>query len=227
MSRDKQKKHDEFESVEHALTTSEVFIEKYQKQILIGVAIVVLAVLAVLAFRNFYTAPREKAAQNEMYLAQSYFDQNDFKTALDGNGSDVIGFKGIISEYGITSSADLAAAYAGICYYKLGEYDNAIKHLSQFSGKDNYLTTSTIGLIGDAYVELDKPADALKFFEKAADKKNDVLSPVYLKKAGLLCESTNQLDKAEKYYTKIKNDYPRSQEASDIEKYIYRVKVKK
>jgi hypothetical protein len=36
------KKHDELENIEHALSTSEAFIEKYQKQILIAVAAIVL-----------------------------------------------------------------------------------------------------------------------------------------------------------------------------------------
>jgi len=49
------------------------------------------------------------------------------------------------------------------------------------------------------------------------------MSPVYLKKAGLVNESLNQLDKAEKNYTAIKEKYPKSPEAADIDKYLARV----
>ena len=52
---------------------------------------------------------------------------------------------------------------------------------------------------------------------------NDVLSPVYLKKAGLVYESLNKPEKAEKNYTTIKEKYPKSTEASDIDKYLARV----
>jgi tetratricopeptide (TPR) repeat protein len=52
----------------------------------------------------------------------------------------------------LQTSGKLAAAYAGICYYKLGQYENAIKYLSQFDGDDNYFTASVIGLTGDCYV---------------------------------------------------------------------------
>jgi tetratricopeptide (TPR) repeat protein len=222
MSKQEQNKPEELEQVEQVLSKSEAFIEKYQKQLLLAVAIVVLSVLSVLAFKNFYIDSRETQAQNEMAKAQALFAVDSFKVALDGKG-DVVGFKEIASEYSITSSGNLAEAYAGICYYKLGQYDNAIKYLSQFDGEDNYFTTSIIGLIGDAYVEMGKNKDAVDYFVKAADKENEVLSAVFLKKAGKVYEALGKPDKALEVYTQIKDNYPKSSEASDIEKYIARV----
>lgn len=221
----KQVKHkkDEFETVEQALTTSEAFIEKYQKQILIGVGIVVALVLIVLAVRNFYIKPREVAAENEIYKAQNYFASEAYEAALNGDDLECIGFKEIVSEYGATPSGNLAAAYAGICYYKTNDYQNAIKYLSQFDGKDAYLTTSVVGLIGDCYVELGETSKAVGYFEKAGSLKNDIISPIYLKKAGLAYEAMEQPAKAAKCYNEIKNSYSTSQEASDIDKYIARV----
>jgi tetratricopeptide (TPR) repeat protein len=222
MSKQEQNKPEELEQVEQVLSKSEAFIEKYQKQLLLAVAIVVLSVLSVLAFKNFYIDSRETQAQNEMAKAQALFAVDSFKVALDGKG-EVVGFKEIASEYSITSSGNLAEAYAGICYYKLGQYDNAIKYLSQFDGEDNYFTTSIIGLIGDAYVEMGKNKDAVDYFVKAADKENEVLSAVFLKKAGKVYEALGKPDKALEVYTQIKDNYPKSSEASDIEKYIARV----
>lgn len=223
MSKKEEKKHDELVNVEHALTSTEAFIEKYQKQILMGVGAIVLIVLVVLAFRNFYLEPREITAENEMYKSQNFFAKDSFRLALEGTGVESIGFKGIASDYGITNSGKLAAAYAGICYYKLGQYENAIKFLSQFDGKDTYFTASVIGLTGDCYVELGDKSKAISYFEKAGDKDNAVMSPVYLKKAGLVYESLNQPEKAEKVYTTIKDKYPKSTEAADIDKYLARV----
>lgn len=216
-------KHEEFENVENALSASEAFIEKYQKQLLMAVGAVVLVVLIVLAVKNFYLQPLEVKAQNEIAKAQVSFATDSFNVALNGNGNDVIGFKEIASKYSITNSGNLASAYAGICFYKLGQYDNAIKYLSQYDGDDNYFNTSIIGLIGDSYVELNKIDKAISYFEKAAGQKNTILSPIYLKKAGVAYESLNKADKALNAYNKIKEDYPRSQEAADIDKYIARV----
>lgn len=222
MSTKKDNKIDELENVENVLSTSEAFIEKYQKQIIFAVAAVVLVVLAVIAFRNFYIQPREIEAENEMSKAQALFAVDSFKVALEGN-KDFTGFKDIVSDYSITHSGNLAAAYAGICYYKLGQYDNAVKYLSQYDGEDNYFSTSVIGLIGDAYVELGETSKALNYFEKAADRKNEILSPVYLKKAGIVYESLNKPEKALEAYIEIKDDYSKSTEAADIEKYIARI----
>lgn len=222
MSTKEVKKQDELENVQHALTASEAFIEKYQKQILYVVAGIVLLVLAVLAFRNYYMKPREIAAENEMAKAQSYFAVDSFKVALDGN-KQTIGFKEIASEYSITASGNLASAYAGICYYKLGQYDNAIKFLSQYDGNDDYFTVVVVGLTGDAYVELGKSEKALSCFEKAESMDNKVLSPVYIKKAGVVLESLNKTDKALEKYQMIKDKYPTSLEAQDIDKYIARL----
>lgn len=222
MSNTSQNKPDELQQVEQVLTRSEAFIEKYQKQLLLTVGVAVLLVLAVLAFKNFYLGPQEREAENEMAKAQAVFAVDSFKVALQGKG-DVIGFEEIVSEYSMTPSGNLAAAYTGICYYKLGQYENAVKFLSKYDGEDTYFTTSVLGLIGDAYVELGNKEDAVSYFEKAADKKNDVLSSIYLKKAGIAYEALAKPEKALALYTKIKDSYPKSAEAADIDKYIARI----
>ena len=223
MSNKEGKKHNELETVEHALTSSEAFIEKYQKQIIFGVGAIVVVVLAVLSFHNFYMGPREIAAENEMYKAQAFFATDSFRVALEGDGAESVGFKEIASDYGITPSGKLAAAYTGICYFKLGQYENAIKYLNQYDGEDTYFKASVIGLTGDSYVELGETSKAISYFDKAADLENAVMSPVYLKKAALVYESLNKPEDAEKDYLKIKEKYPKSTEAADIDKYIARV----
>lgn len=217
------KKQDELENIEQALSSSEAFIEKNQKQILIAVAVIVLVVLAVIGVKNFYLEPLETEAQTEISKAQQLFATDSFEEALNGNGNEIMGFKEIASEYSITSSGKLATAYAGICYYKLADYDNAIKFLTQFNGKDAYFSTAVLGLIGDSHIELGNTKEGISYFEKAGGAKNNVLSPLYLKKAGIAYESIEKPDKALKLYTSIKNDYPSSTEAMDIDKYISRV----
>lgn len=80
-----------------------------------------------------------------------------------------------------------------------------------------------IGLTGDAYVELGQVEKGISYFDKAANSKNDVISPIFLKKAGVAYESLNKPEKALELYNKIKDNYPKSNEASDIDKYIARV----
>lgn len=214
----------ELESVGQVLSTTEQFIEENQKSILIGVGAVILIVVGVLLFNNYYLRPREIAAEKAMYQAQNFFALDSFALALDGNGADVEGFKEIASNYSSTASGNLALAYSGICYYKMGDYENAIKSLSNYDGDDTYFKTSVIGLIGDANVELGKMDKAQSYYQKAIDRDNE-LSSVYLKKSGILYELNGDKESALEQYQAIKDDYPNSIEARDIDKYIERVKV--
>lgn len=222
MSNTNQNNQDELQQVEQVLSKSEAFIEKYQKQLLAGVGIVILLVLAVLAFKNFYLDRKEIAASDAMAKAQQFFAVDSFKVALNGK-ADVIGFEEIASDYSMTPSGNLAAAYTGICYYKLGKYEDAVKFLSKYDGDDTYFSTAVVGLIGDAYAEMGEKDDALDYFLKAAGRENKVLSAVYLKKAGIVYEAMSKPEKALEVYQQIKDDYPASAEASDIDKYIARV----
>ena len=222
MAKNDKNKRDEFENVEQALTTTEAFIEKYQKHILTGVTIVVLIVVAILAFHRFYLRPQEAAAEIELYKAERYFKGDSFQIALEGD-FEFVGFQEIASKYNLTPSGNVANAYAGICFYKLEDYQNAIKYLSKYKGKDNYLKATVIGLIGDSYIQLDQTEKAIGYFEKAAGVKNQVTSPIYLKKAGIAYESLNKLDKALNCYLKVKEEYAQTSEAADIDKYIARI----
>jgi tetratricopeptide (TPR) repeat protein len=217
---------DNLKTVENVLSKSEALIEKYQKQILYGIGGLVLLVLIILAFRNWYLVPKETEAQNKMAICENYFAMDSFKIALNGDGTDnCIGFKGVIDEYGLTKSSDLANAYAGICYYKLGDYKSAVNYLNKFDAKDINVSPAVIGLIGDCYVELGKTEEAVKFFLKAGDADNELISPIFLKKAGIAYESLGKYDKAIEAYNKIKDKYFKSQEAADIDKYIGRAQT--
>lgn len=210
------------ENVGKVISSSEAFIEKNQKKILIGVGVVVLVVLAILAFRNFYLEPREIAAETAMYKSQEYFAVDSFRLALEGDGANVMGFQEIASEYSMTPSGNLASAYVGICYYKLGKYQEAVKSLTQYDGKDYYFKSAVVGLIGDCYAELGDASKAQSYYKKTIADKNE-LSPTYLKKSGILYETNGEAAEAEKMYQQIKDNYPQSNEAYDIDKYLARV----
>ena len=129
----------------------------------------------------------------------------------------------IIDQYGNTKPGNLAKAYAGICYAKLGQYDQALENLKSFDASDDMISPAIIGLIGDCYVNMDNAKEGVTYFEKAANAAdNEVISPIYLKKAGIAYESMQQYNDAVKVYTQIKEKYFNSMEAADIDKYIAR-----
>ncbi|MDR1645774.1 MAG: CDC27 family protein [Tannerellaceae bacterium] len=205
------------------VSRSEQFIEKYQKKIVYGIGIVILLIGSVLGINYGYLTPLEQKAAAALFKGEQYFGRDSFELALYGNGADYLGLETIISDYGITRSGNLAKAYAGVCYFRLGETEKAIKQLKSFSGEDNMISPALTGLIGDCYVNQGKVKEGIGYFEKAAKlADNEIVSPTYLKKAGIAYESLEQYNNAVKAYTSIKEKYYNSEEASDIDKYIIR-----
>ncbi len=214
--------------VEIIVSKSEQFIENYSKQIIYGIVAVVLVVGAALGIKHGYMIPQEKKAAAAMFKGEMYFAQDSFNLALNGNGVDFDGFESIIDQYGSTDAGNLAKAYAGICYFKMGETDKALDKLKSFSGDDTMISPAVIGLIGDCYVNMGNVKEGISYFEKAAKQaNNEVISPVYLKKAGLAYESLKQYNDAVEAYTTIKEKYYNSVEAADIDKYITRASIAK
>ena len=205
------------------VSRSEKFIENNKKNLSYGFIVIVLIISAIIVYNQFYKIPRAQHAAIALFRGEQYLQRDSFNLALHGNGVDYDGFEYIISKYNRTKSGNLAKAYAGICCYKTGDIESAIKYLKSFSTKEDNIAPAIIGLIGDCYVDSGDIKQGISFFEKAAAKaNNDFLSPVYLKKAGIAYESLQQFDNAIKAYTAIKEKHAASMEAMDIEKYIVR-----
>ena len=220
--------YDEVGEVEVLVSRVEMFIEEHSKKIITGIVAVVVVVGAILGIKYGYVIPREQKAAAELFKGEQYFAKDSFALALNGNGADYLGFEAIIDEYGSTDAGNLAKAYAGISYFKLGETEKALDHLKSFSGSDNMISPAIVGLIGDCYVNMGNVKEGVSYFEKAAKAAdNEVVSPVYLKKAGLAYENLKEYDKAVQAYKSIKEKYYNSMEASDIDKYITRAAAAK
>lgn len=210
-------------AVEEAFGKTEQFIEKNQKIILIVVGAIILVVLGYFGFKRLYVAPREKEAQSQMFMAEKYFEMDSVTKALKGDGN-YLGFLDIIDQYKFTKSANLSHYYAGICYLKKGEFQNALDQLGDFSAGDELVAPMAIGAMGDASMELNKTDQAIDYYLKAADKrKNDLTSPMFLMKAGMAYELAGKNDLALKTYERIKTEFPRTSEGREIDKYIARL----
>ena len=221
-----QKDEERLEQIETTLGKTEMFIEKNQKTILVVVGAIIIIVLAIFGVKKFVVEPREAEAQTAIFPAEQLFENNDYATALNGDGNNA-GFLDIIKDYGRTKSGNLARYYAGICYLNTGDFNNAIKYLGEFKGKDMLVKPLATGAMGDAYLELDNAAEAAKCYEKAAkESENSFTSPMYLMRAGLTYEMVENYQKALEMYKIIKAEYPNSNEGFSIEKYIAYVEAK-
>jgi tetratricopeptide (TPR) repeat protein len=215
-------------NVEDALTRSEAFLVKYQKTI-IGVVVAIAVIIAgVFLYKRYYAEPHENKAQIALFPGQKYFEQDQYDKALNGDNNGYIGFLKVEDEYGGTKAANLAKAYAGICYANMGKYDLAIKQLDDFDGDDQMISPAIMAALGNCYAHANKLEKATECLMKAANASdNNSLSPIFLIQAGQIYEQLAKYDKAIDAYNTIKNKYPQSYQAQDIDKYIERATLEK
>lgn len=224
MSNKKENQVDELQSVDQALGSTEQFIEKHSKQLLIGFSAIVVIVVAVVLYSSYYVAPRNVKAADKLAACVYYFEQDSFALALNGDGVNE-GLVDIMENYGVTETSELAAYYAGVCSYKLGSYDDAIKYLKSFDANTVNMKPAAITLIGDCYVAKEDVASAVKYFEKAGAIDNELTAPRALSKAGICYEEMGDYAAAQKCYQTIKDKYFASQFAQEMDKRIERCRI--
>jgi tetratricopeptide (TPR) repeat protein len=207
----------------------EQFVEEKKQPLLIGGGVLlVLAVALVFVFMK-WLPDRNVQAQKAMYMAEFAFGKDSFEVALNGRAGTMgvapfDGFTTIANKYSWTKAANLSNYYAGICCMHLKKYDEAVKYLDKFSTSDPIVGALRLNALGDANMELGKTEEGIKYYAKAADfSDNEAYTPLYLLKAGEASEKEKKYDDAKKYYEKIHEKYPASEEGRDIERYLARV----
>ena len=221
MAKKKVTKEDQnLENVQEALNTTSAWIEKNQNKLTWAVTIIVAVVVGVLALNTYVIKPKAVEVSNENAKAVTYFMQGDWEKALNGDDAECIGFQAIADEYKMYQGGKLAALYAGVCYYQLGQYEDAAAYLSKFSAKDLTIEPAALQLLGDAYVQMEEYDKAAKAFEVAANSGNELIAPMSLMKAGKVYLELGNNAAAKKAFETVKAQYPTSAEAQDADKYI-------
>jgi tetratricopeptide (TPR) repeat protein len=208
---------------------------EYSKPITyIGSAIVILFI-GWLVYKYMFQVPKQEKADKIVFVTQKYFseftgaaDSSKILLAtkvLNGDGSNPGALK-IINQYSGTPAANLCEYYAGACYLHLGQYEKSIKYLKNFdaNGADQ-IESRALGMMGDASAELKKNDDALNYYQKAANvnKKDTYTSSEFLFRAALFAESIGKQKEAISLFKKIKSDYPLTQKATDVDRYLARL----
>jgi predicted negative regulator of RcsB-dependent stress response len=204
----------------------QLFWERNGKMVSYGLLVIVLVVGGWLGYKYFISEPKEKKASEAMFRAEEYYRLDSARLALNGDNINA-GFLKIISRYGGTKAANLASFYAGSCYLKLGDFNNAVKYLKDFSSGVEQVQIRAYGMLGDALSEQNKKQEAAEQYKKAGTyfEKDNLFSPEYLFRAGYLYESMGQNQEAIEMYQLIKDKYPASQRGYDIDKYLARLGV--
>lgn len=206
----------------------------YSKPLIYAGSAIIIVLVGWLVYKYMFKVPKEEKANDDVYVTQKYFA--DFTNSqatdstkallaakcLNGDGRND-GALRIINKYSGTDAANLCEYYAGACYLHLHQYEKAIKYLKDFdAGKATQIKSRAYGMIGDASAELNKNDDALEYYKKAANvnDKDEFTSSEYLFRAALFAESTGKTKDAVELFKKIKEEYPLSDRAAEVDRYL-------
>ncbi len=211
------------EKIEETVSKTEQFYNENKKTIWGCIIAAAVIALGVLAYNQFYLKPKGAEAQEQAYPAEAAFRAGNYELALNGDGNNY-GFAQIIDEYG-SKAGKAMPFYAGVCALQLKDYEAAVDYLKKYKGKDPILAARAQACLGDALAGLERYEEAAAQFEKAAGVSDNMFAAGYLLKAAVTYEELGANDKALALYETIKDKYPQSMEAYDIDKYINRIKI--
>ena len=217
------------------ITRARGFWASYSKPIIYISSAIILLAAGWLVYKYMVKLPKEEKANDAVFIIQKEF--RDFSNApndtvkialanrvLNGDGSTTGALK-FINKYDGTAAANLCDYYIGACYLYLKQFDKAIKYLKDFDTDAKQIRSRAYGMIGDAYAELKKNSDAFDYYKKAAEvnEKDEFTSSEFLFRAGLFAETIGKKQEAIDLYKKIKTEYPLSDKATNIDKYLARL----
>jgi tetratricopeptide (TPR) repeat protein len=208
------------------------FWEDYNKPVTYVGSAIVLLIAGWMIYKYMFKMPKEQKGNEVVFVTQKYF--TDFTNATDsskaliaakvlnGDGTNPGALK-IINNYSGTTAANLCEYYAGACYLHLGQFDKAIKFLKEFDADGaTQIESHAYGMLGDANAELNKNDEALSYYKKAANvnTKDDFTSSEFLFRAALFAQATGKTKEAIDLFKKIKTDYPLTEKAADMDRYL-------
>ena len=218
------------ETLGEAMNKTELFFENNGRKITYILLALIALGAAIYGYRVLVTLPRAEKAAEMIAEAQHRFEAEnpDFELALAGDANGA-GFLDVVEQYGSTPSGNLAKHYAGICYLRQGDLEQAAAYLAKYAPVKGIpgalINAQHYGLQGDIAVEKGDYAAAVKFFEKAVKAAdNNLTAPMYLRKAGLAEQAQGNAERAEAFYQRILTSYPASMEAREAEKLLGTVK---
>ncbi len=214
------------ESLGQAMNKTELFLERNGRTMSYVILALFLLAALIYGYRAMIVAPRAEKAAAMIAQAQSRFESEtpDYELSLlgDANGA---GFLEVIEQFGGTPSGNLAKHYAGICYLRTGDLENAVAYLAKFSPVSGIpgaiINAQNFGLQGDVAVEQQDYAKAVKFYNKAVKASdNNLTAPMYLRKAALAEQALGHAAQAAALLERLLASYPMSMEAREAEKLL-------
>jgi tetratricopeptide (TPR) repeat protein len=200
------------------------YFDDNKSQVITYAAVIVVIILAAIWYVN-HKNQENNAAAVQLAAVMNYYDNGAYLEAIEGQaGTNVIGLKKIVEQYGSTENGETAKIYLANSYNRLGKIDQAFKYYKDYDGSISmYEAASYAGQAG-YYADKKEYNKAADLYIKASRVSSDnVLNADYLLRAGINYLAANEKNEAKNALEKIKKDYDTSPEARQVNQYLAQV----
>jgi tetratricopeptide (TPR) repeat protein len=193
--------------------------------IVYGALVGIVAVLAVVFGFSYVQSSRNDEAVEMMAQAVIRYENGEYAAAIDGDMS-YTGLLEIIEDYGGTRAGNLARFYAADALYRMGELDRALPLFEAFDKEANFLGASAYAGEAAIYEARGDHARAADLYLRAAEVyQSDVTSPDYLQKVAREYAAAGNAAAAGRAYERIRDNYPTSTEAQNVDYYLAQIRL--
>lgn len=197
------------------------------KSMVVGVTIALILIVGGGLGYYYYSQSQEEQAQQLMAFAEQKYMNRSYEEALYGSEEDfTVGFEQIINNYSITDAANLAHYYAAVCEFNLGNPEQALNYIQEYSVPDGILGVGPISFHGTILAELGRFEEAAAIFVKAANwNRNESTTPYNLLKAANAYLDSDIPQEARQYAEQVVNEYPNSEQVAEAQRILGMVAV--
>ncbi|MBM4166604.1 MAG: tetratricopeptide repeat protein [Ignavibacteria bacterium] len=193
----------------------------YQKNVTTAV-IAVLTIVGALWYYSYHVRSNNERASAELGKVYSLYDNGQFKEAIEGNPDNKIpGLKSLVENYDGTDAGEIAELYLANAYSMTNDYENALKHFERCNVSDARLKAAVLAGIASCKELQKNYREAAEHYRKAAALSGvSVATPEYIFYAANNFALCGEKETARELYKRLKKEFPQSQQARDIDRFL-------
>ena len=197
------------------------FYEDYKNKIFTYGAVIVAAVAIAYFYVNQQRTDNDNAGV-ELSRTMMLYDQGAYLQAIEGQqGTNIIGLKKIVEEYGGTENGESAKIFLANSYSFLGNYEEALNYYKDYSGSIDYFKAAAIAGRAGYYASKNDYKEAADLYKEAAGVTEvNAQNSEYLLNAGINLLKAGNKQEAKTMFETIREKYSTTLAGREIGQYL-------
>jgi len=184
--------------------------------------------IAIIALVYFYISNRKEdniEAGTQLARIMNVYDMGSYLEAIEGRqGTNIVGLKKIVEDFGSTENGELAKIYLANSYNFLGRNEEALEYYEDYSGGNKIFEATALAGQAGIYStknEYKKAADL--YFKASRVSSENPLNPDYMLNAGINYLYAGENEKAKELFDTIKEEYAASTAFREVDRYLSQI----